>query len=184
MQWAQTISIPLVTPTLGTKTRERDEMMRELRGPERAMLRTRPAVCSCHTAVPAALWLVNPADPGLWLVNEESAAQPRGECRGQLNVKSKVTPPARPGGATATGSLPGAGGKSKNAFFLCKNKICNLAQFQYGQSTKLLLYSVADKNFDLQNICYHTSEQALTDTLTLRFYCRLFCALLTTWKWV
>ena len=44
------------------------------------------------------------------------------------------------GGPGGSSYWPLTGGrKSKNAFFLCKNKICNLAQFQCGQSTKLLL---------------------------------------------
>ena len=110
--------------------REREPVLRTLHCTDS------PAVCSCHTAVFAALSLVRPADPGLSLVHWVRVAHPGGEFGGQLNVKSKVTPPAQ--AAPATGHSLVAE-NLKIPFFLCKNKICNLAQFQCGQSTKLLL---------------------------------------------
>ena len=81
------------------------------------------------------------------------------------------------GGTGGPSYWPLTGGKSKNAFFLCKNKICNLAQFQCDVAKVQSCCSVADKNFDLQNMLSHLYKRWLTISLSDSVV--VFCALLT-----
>ena len=106
-----------------------------------------PAVCSCPTAVFAALSLVRPADAGLWLVHWVRAAHPGGEFGGQLNVKSKVTPAAQ--AAPATGHSLVAE-NLKMLFFFAKIKFAILPSSSVAKVQSCC--SLADKNFDLQNM--------------------------------
>ena len=140
-----------------------------------------PAVCSCHTAVFAALSLVRQANAGLWLVHWVRAAHPCGEFGGQLNVKSKVTPPAQAAPATGHSLMENL----KMLFFFAKIKFAILPSSSVAKVQSCC--SVADKNFDLQNMCPNVSTESYkfwrTFSLSLSASVVVFCALLTTGMW-
>ena len=114
-----------------------------------------PAVCSCHTAGSAALWLVRRPDAGPWLVHWRRAAHPGGEFGGQLNVKSKVTPAVQAGPATGHSLVENL----KMLFFFAKIKFAILPSSsvmwpKYKAAAQWLIRTLICK------ICYHTYTSA------------------------
>ena len=135
-----------------------------------------PAVCSCHTAVFAALSLVRPADPGLWLVHWVRAVHPGGEFGGQLNVKSKVTPAAQ--AAPATGHSLVAE-NLKMLFFFAKIKFAILPSSSVAKVQSCwLIRTLICKICRYPNVSTESYKFWLTILLSLSASYVVFCALL------